>query len=990
MCSSEVAAQLDGSLDAKIMEFRPGQHDPSDLLHAVRVAVTWLTDAVSAKNVRNPGEHVFGAFNIISKIANSFILNIRVAGADEHMSPPASNVHDCGNIIMLIAQGIYSTQHSRLLISAYSAMKAVLKAMCVTSVWPSRVLQRECESFLIAYTCGQVGSALPPPMKDFAAHCGLESNIPSSNSNSLSLCIFVLSAVIDVSSIKDHTCAAFTRAFAELISLSFYESKYEVAILSIIKACLSAGIFADEVTDAILRKLLALPSNQSDAVVVSLHASCLDSLAYNLQSSRSLSKSPSNCSILDSLIVRHVQPFRKMLMESPVSLRAGYFFLAASATFIVFDTIDSVISAISSTLLLLTPDQSDLLPFYFGQTPQMNGMALIAPSIPVPSLILQSVIDFTSHFMKHSHVKQDLEIGLKRRMDLGLKGSLSDSFLEAVSAKILELCQPVESEAFRPSFHWLVSMWTFTYILETYSLDWASSHTNQRQIKEFLAAVTTVLRQGELTKASTSEQLLSCSVACSLIRMCKVAGFRTNISKDCVLILNCIFDALSKGYASSDFNLMLDFESCAFYDILCRGSFHELLKSYVLSCNHPVFLSFCSTCSLWGFDDLLSLLQKRHHSHLILFLAVKVFSPQLLLFSPLTFNSVLSLFPAHLRDFFAAKIRSQGALISDVTGALTKQQAFLLLSAVQHIILGFQNISDAFSTSVVLSCSASLLSINPSDPVNDQDVSELLPVFGEFSVRNLTCGHSYCNLLPELIAIISRFKYGPYLTVAACNQTPELSKHLAPKDASHFSEYSQKFLLLIIDKAEKNSQVSEESSQVTLPMEEVKCIIETLTFILCSMSLSDQLGAIPLDTILSFLSMPEFTAQDSFSEETNDKSVQSQSESESLVLWSLHTVAHAHQIEISQLIDMHKRNLYQIIADSMMSPSTSLVSFMTMRVYKCKFLLPAVWPCSNPLRHLLCQVQLRNLSFACYQYCSPACWKTSKRHLSSKFPCHPC
>jgi hypothetical protein len=271
--------------------------------------------------------------------------------------------------------------------------------------------------------------------------------------------------------------------------------------------------------------------------------------------------------------------------------------------------------------------------------------------------------------------------------------------------------------------------------------------------------------------------------------------------------------------------------------------------------------------------------------------------------------------------------------VSEVTGALTKQQAFQLLSVGKQIILGFQNISEAFSASVVLSCSASFWSLDPSDSANDQDVSEFLPIFGEFSVRNLTCGHFFCNLLPELIAIISRFKHGPYFTVTACNQKPELSKHPAPKDASHFTEYSQKFLLLIIDKAERNSQVSEEASQVTLQMEEAKSIIETLTLILCSMSFNDQLGAIPLDTILSFLSNPDGTAQDSSSEDTIDKSI------ESLVLWSLHTVAHAHQIEISQLIDMHKRHLYQMIAESMMTTSTFLVSFMTKRVYKCMFLL---------------------------------------------------
>ena len=79
MCSKEIDAQLDASLDEKLMEFRPGVHDTSVLLYAVQVSMTWLADAVSAKNIRNPGEHVFGAFNAITKIANGFILNIRAA-----------------------------------------------------------------------------------------------------------------------------------------------------------------------------------------------------------------------------------------------------------------------------------------------------------------------------------------------------------------------------------------------------------------------------------------------------------------------------------------------------------------------------------------------------------------------------------------------------------------------------------------------------------------------------------------------------------------------------------------------------------------------------------------------------------------------------------------------------------------------------------------------------------------------------------------------
>ena len=68
-------------------------------------------------------------------------------------------------------------------------------------------------------------------------------------------------------------------------------------------------------------------------------------------------------------------------------------------------------------------------------------------------------------------------------MESGPKNSLADSFMEAVSAKILEVCQVVESEHFRASQQWLVSIRTFTHMLETYSLDWASSRANQQQLK---------------------------------------------------------------------------------------------------------------------------------------------------------------------------------------------------------------------------------------------------------------------------------------------------------------------------------------------------------------------------------------------------------------------------------------------------------------------------------------------------------------------------
>jgi hypothetical protein len=900
--------------------------------------MTWLADAVSAKNVRNPGEHVFGAFNAISKIANSFILNIRSADGDNLMSPPASNAHDCGSIIMLIAQGIYATQHSKLLISAYSAMKAVLKAMTITSVWPMRVLQRECESFLVACVCGQSGAVLSHPLKDFAAHCGLESKIPFSNTNSVSLCIIVLAAVVEVSSMKDHTSSEFPRAMAELTSLSFSESKYEMAILMLIKANLSAGVFDDHLSDAFVRRLLMLPSNPSDFVLMSLHASCLESLAYNLQNSKLLSKSPLNNSLFDFHIFKEVRLLRKMLMESPVSLRASYFFLAASADFIVFDLIESVVSAITAALQLLNIEHRDLLPFYFGQSPKMNGMSIIAPGMPLPSLLLQSLVDFISQFMKLSHVKQDSEIGSKRHLDRLTTSSLSDLFLQAVAAKLLEFFMEVESETFRPSFQWLVSTWIFSYILDTYSLDWASNHANQQQLKVFLGAITTVLRQGELTKASTSEQLLAISVACSLIRMCKSAGLRTTVFKDCILILNCIFDALNKGYtaldassdASSDHKFSISFDTCVFYEILHRGSFHELSKSYVATCKHPLFLSFCSTCSIWSFSDLILLLEQKSQSPLILYLSTHLFTPQLLSFSKSTFEAVLSFFPVYLRHYFSSKIQSQSCCLSDLSGTLTKQLAFQFLSVGRQTIRGFQHVSDVFSTAVVLSCCASLKYLNSTDSANEHSVGEYLSVFGEFSVRNLTCGASFCRLLPELIAIISQYKFGPFQTVAACNLRLEQSHFAAPTLKHHFTEYSQKFLELIIEKAEKSSQVSEEASQVSFTIEEVKSIIETLTLLLCSMGLDDQLGNVPLATILSFLSNSESGNQDSFSEETCDHAT------EAHVLWSLNTVAHAHQMEISQLIDMHKQVVYPSIAESMMSSSMSLVSFMTERVYKCK------------------------------------------------------
>jgi hypothetical protein len=908
------------------MEFRPGLHDTSDLLHAAQVAMSWLAEVVSAKNTQNPGDSVFLAFNAITRIANGFILNIRTAEGLQHSAPPASNLHDCGKIIKLIAQAIYFTQHSRLLVSAHSAMKSVLKAMSVTSAWPLRVLQRDCESFLIACTSGQAGAVLPPPLKNFAAHCGLEYNIPSSNTNSVSLCIMVLSAVIEVSSTKDHTCSEFPRSLAELVSLPFSESKYEVAILLIIKANLSAGFIENQVSDVTVRRLLNLPSNMSDSVVMSLHASCLDSLASHLQSAKMLSKSPLNISLFDFYVCKERQLLREVLMESPVSLRANYFFVAASADFIVLNTVESVISAVTSALQLIDPEHSDLLPFYFGQSPNLNGMSLISPSIPVPSLLLQSLIDFISHFMKYSHVKQDLDIGSKRGMESELKHSLSDSLMEAVSNKLRELCQVVEIEPFRASYQWLVSIWTFTYILETYSLDWASSHANQQQLKGFLGAITTVLRQGELTKATTSEQLLSCSVACSLIRMCKAASLRTTISKDCILILNCIFESLKKKCASRDSNFNTAFETSAFYEILHRGSFHNLAQSYVDSCQHTLFLSFCTTCKVWNFTDLLSYLENRSNSPVVLYLAAHVFSPQLVSFSNSTFDALLSFFPVHLRDYFSFRIKSQAACVSEATGSFTKQHSFDCLSIVRQIISGggLHHVSDAFSCAVVLSCCASLKSLYPPDSDIEQTVGEFLAILGEFSVRNLTCGLSFCVFLPELIAIISRFKYGPHRTVSACQDIAERSKFAAPLHKSDFTDYSRSFLQIIIRKAEKNSQVSEEASQISFSEEEVKSIIATLTLLLCSMGLVDQLGNESLRTIITFLSDSDASMHNGFFEETRDTATESQ------VLWSLHTVAHAHQMETSQLVDMHKKELYPIIAESM-----CLFSFMTERVYKC-------------------------------------------------------
>jgi hypothetical protein len=102
-------------------------------------------------------------------------------------------------------------------------------------------------------------------------------------------------------------------------------------------------------------------------------------------------------------------------------------------------------------------------------------------------------------------------------------------------------------------------------------------------------------------------------------------------------------------------------------------------------------------------------------------------------------------------------------------------------------------------------------------------------------------------------------------------------------------------------------------------MEEVKSIIATLTLLLCSMGLDDQLGNESLRTIITFLSDPE---------EEGDNATESQ------VLWSLHTIAHANHMEIAQLIDMHKIELYPVIAES-----TSLISFMAERVYKCTIFL---------------------------------------------------
>ena len=88
--------------------------------------------------------------------------------------------------------------------------------------------------------------------------------------------------------------------------------------------------------------------------------------------------------------------------------------------------------------------------------------------------------------------------------------------------------------------------------------------------------------------------------------------------------------------------------------------------------------------------------------------------------------------------------------------------------------------------------------------------------------------------------------------------------------------------------------------------------------------LDDQLGNESLRTIVTFLSDSDVTMQDGLSEETSDNTTESQ------ILWSLHTVAPAHQMEISQLVDMHKKELYPIIAESM-----CLFSFMTERVYNC-------------------------------------------------------
>lgn len=169
-----------------------------------------------------------------------------------------------------------------------------------------------------------------------------------------------------------------------------------------------------------------------------------------------------------------------------------------------------------------------------------------------------------------------------------------------------------------------------------------------------------------------------------------------------------------------------------------------------------------------------------------------------------------------------------------------------------------------FSSAVVLCCAASLKFLNCPDLQNDQAIGEFLSFVGELSVRNLTVGLSFCSLLPELIAIISCYKYDPYCTVMGCLPSGGQSSLALPMLKSDFTSYSQKFLQIIITKAEKNSQVSEEASQISFTMDEVKSIIATLTLLLCSMGLDDQLGNEYLKTIITFLSDPDFTSLDSF------------------------------------------------------------------------------------------------------------------------------
>ncbi len=175
-----------------------------------------------------------------------------------------------------------------------------------------------------------------------------------------------------------------------------------------------------------------------------------------------------------------------------------------------------------------------------------------------------------------------------------------------------------------------------------------------------------------------------------------------------------------------------------------------MAKSYVSSCKHALFLSFCTTCSVWNFTDLLLLLEQRCHSPLIFYLAVNMFSPQLVSFSNSTSDAILSFFPIHSRDYLSFKIKYQAAYISEVSGRITKQHALQCLSVVRRLISGFQNVSDAFSSTVVLCCAASLKFLTCPDPQNDEAIGEFLSFFDEFSVRNLTVGLSFCSLIPTV------------------------------------------------------------------------------------------------------------------------------------------------------------------------------------------------------------------------------------------------